>query len=156
MTASKLTKSKLTLKNISLFNKLSSEQLKVIRDHMHPKHYQAKEIVFREGEPGDRIYFLLSGGVSVLASLSGNGHDRRLATFGEGVFFGDMAILEKKPRSATVRADTETDVLYMTVDAFEKLVSSEPLLASRMLLGMTRELSYRLRQTTIEVRTLEE
>lgn len=156
MLVSQISGNRLTLKNLDLFHGLNDEQLDVLRQHMSPQCYKAREIVFREGDPGDRIYFLLSGGVSVLASQTGNGYDRRLATFGEGVFFGDMAILEKKPRSATVRADTATEVLYMKVEDFEKLVESHPLLASKMLLGMTRELSYRLRLTTVEVRTLEE
>lgn len=147
---------KLALKDLHVFEELSAEQLQTVRKYMKPKRFKEKEIVFKEGDPGDKIYFLMSGSVSVLASISGNGRARRLATFGEGVFFGDMAILERKPRSATVRADTETDVLYMTVDDFEHLVQHEPLLASIMLLGMTRELSYRLRLTTTEVRTLEE
>ncbi len=146
----------LALKNLSVFETLGPEQIETVRKHMHPQHFKPKEIVFNEGDPGDKIYFLLSGCVSVLTSISGNGHDRRLATFGEGVFFGDMAILEGKPRSATVRADQDTEVLYMTVDDFEHLVQCEPLLASKMLLGMTKELSARLRLTTIEVRTLEE
>jgi len=123
---------------------------------MDPLQFKKSDIVFKEGDPGDKIYFILSGGVSVIANLSQNGRDHRLATFGEGVFFGDMAILEQQPRSATVRADSETELLYMAVDDFQHLVKKESLLASKMLLGMARELSYRLRLTTIEVRTLEE
>jgi len=147
---------RLALKHLSVFQDLGEAQLDVVRKHMRPQHFAAHEVIFREGDPGDRIYFLLSGCVSVLASIAGNGRDRRLATFGEGVFFGDMAILEGKPRSATVCADIDTDVLYMTVDDFDQLVQNKPDLASKMLLGMTRELSARLRLTTIEVRTLEE
>jgi len=147
---------KVALKNFGVFKDLSEEQLDIIRTHMHSQHFKAKDVVFKEGDDGDKIYFLLSGAVSILAKLSGNSHKRRLATFGEGVFFGDMAILEGKPRSATVRADSETETLFMTVDEFNLLVKNKPNLASKMLLGMTRELSYRLRLTTIEVRTLEE
>ncbi len=154
--AAQIKADKLALRNLSVFEDLDDDQLDIIRQHVHPMKYAAGDIVFREGDPGDKIYFLMSGAVSVLASLSNNERARRLATFGEGVFFGDMAILEKKPRSATVRADSETEVLYMTVDDFEKLVETRPLLSSKMLLGMTRELSYRLRLTTIEVRALEE
>lgn len=148
---------KLALHNLEVFQDLDDEQLEIVRQHLYPVEFKAGDIVFREGDPGDKIYFLMCGSVSVLASLSANGDaSSRLATFGEGVFFGDMAILEKKPRSATVRADAHTEVLYMTVDDFEKLVKTRPLIASKMLLGMTRELSYRLRLTTIEVRTLEQ
>ncbi|MFQ5864332.1 MAG: SulP family inorganic anion transporter [bacterium] len=154
--AALIQKQRLALKNLSTFKDLTEEQLELVRKHMHPMQYQKSDIVFKEGEPGDKIYFILSGGVSVLASISENGRDRRLATFGEGVFFGDMAILENQPRSATVRADSETDVLYMSVKEFQHLVKHQPLIASKMLLGMARELSYRLRLTTIEVMTLAE
>lgn len=154
--AAQIPKEKITMQSLDILKDLTQKQLGVVKKYMHPLQFKKSEIVFKEGEPGDKIYFILSGGVSVLASLSQNGRDRRLATFGEGVFFGDMAILEQQPRSATVRADTETELLYMTVDDFQHLVKKESLLASKMLLGMARELSYRLRLTTIEVRTLEE
>jgi SulP family sulfate permease len=154
--AAHLIKQKLALKNLSIFQNLTDEQLEIVQRYLHPVSYKPADIVFKEGDPGDKIYFILAGGVSVLASISENGRDRRLATFGEGVFFGDMAILEGQPRSATVRADSDTELVYMTVDDFNHLVNHEPLIASKMLLGMARELSYRLRLTTIEVRTLAE
>lgn len=154
--AAKMKRQKLALKNLSVFKDLTEEQLQTVQKFMHPVSIKKNDIVFREGDPGDKIYFILSGGVSVLANISENGRARRLATFGEGVFFGDMAILEGKPRSASVQADCETELLYMTVDDFRHLVKDESLIASRMLMGMARELSYRLRMTNIEVRTLEE
>ena len=115
----------------------------------------ARIAVFEEGAPGDRIYFILSGGVSIFATLTEEGRSRRLASFGEGVFFGDMAILEGQPRSATVRADTDTEMLYMTVEDFQRLVEGAPVLTSRILLAIARELSHRLRLTSLEVQTLE-
>jgi SulP family sulfate permease len=154
--AAQVEKAKLDLSNLSIFAEFEPEQLEIIRQHLHPLHCNKSDIVFKEGDPGDKMYFILSGGVSVLASVSENGRARRLTTFGEGVFFGDMAILEGKPRSATVRADSDTELLYMSVDDFQHLVKNEPLIASKMLMGMAKELSYRLRLTSIEVRTLEE
>ena len=85
--------------------------------------------------------------------MAGTGDLRLLV---KASFFGDMAILEGKPRSATVHADVDTDVLSMSVEDFHQLIKKQPLLASKILMGMARELSYRLRMTTIEVRTLEE
>ena len=154
--ATQIPPEKITMQSLDIFKDLTPKQLQKVKKYMHPLQFKKSDIVFQEGDPGDKIYFILSGGVSVIAKLSQNGRARRLATFGEGVFFGDMAILEQQPRSATVRADSETELLYMTVDDFQHLVKKESLLASKMLLGMARELSYRLRLTTIEVRTLEE
>ncbi|RMD93969.1 MAG: STAS domain-containing protein [Calditrichaeota bacterium] len=149
-------KQRLALRHLSVFKNLNNEQLDIVRQYIHPQTVKAGDIIFREGDPGDKIYFILSGGVSVLANISENGRSRRLATFSEGVFFGDMAILENQPRSATVKADTDTELLYMTVKDFNHLVNTQPLIASKMLLGMAREMSYRLRVTTQEVRALAE
>lgn len=152
----RIEREKLALKNLSVFKDLNDEQLAIVQNHVYPAQFKKAELVFKEGDPGDKMFFILSGGVSVLAKVSENGRNRRLATFGQGVFFGDMAILEGQPRSATVRADSDSEALYMTVDDFIRLVKAEPLIASKMLLGLTRELSYRLRTTTAEVRALEE
>ena len=146
----------LDLRSQSVFAEMNANQLEKVRRFLEPVSYSKSEIVFHEGDPGDRIYFILRGSVSVLASLAEDGRTKRLTTLGEGVFFGDMAILEKQPRSATVCADTDTELLTMTVDDFNHLVEHEPLIVSKMLLGMTRELSYRLRLTSTEVTTLAE
>lgn len=147
---------KLALKNLAVFQALNDIQLEVVGKYLQPKSFRKREIVFKEGEKGDGVYFILSGYVSVLADFSQNGHAHRLATFAEGVFFGDMAILEGQPRSATVRAEADTELLFMKKEDFQLLTETEPALATRMLLGISRELSYRLRVTTAEVRALAE
>ena len=84
------------------------------------------------------------------------GRAHRLATFAEGVFFGEMAILEEQPRSATVRSETDTNLLFMAKKDFLQLAESRPELAAHMLLRMAGELSHRLRLTNTEVLALEE
>lgn len=143
------------LQDLEVFKDLSAEQLDLVQQYMHPVSFRKGDIIFKEGDPGDGIYFILSGHVSVLADLSEAGRAHRLATFAEGVFFGDMAILEDELRSATVRAKTDATLLFMAKKDFQELAESEPLLATSVLLGVARELSYRLRMTTAEVRALE-
>jgi CRP-like cAMP-binding protein len=67
-----------------------------------------------------------------------------------------MAILDEKPRSATVRAETDTKLLFMAKEEFQKITDNEPLLAARILHGMARELSYRLRTANSEAIALME
>jgi SulP family sulfate permease len=142
----------LELHDISVFQDLSPEQLHLVQRYVRPVSFQKGEIIFREGEPGDGIYFILSGYVSV---FTGN-RAHRLATFADGVFFGEMSILEDKPRSATVRAETNTKLLLMSKKDFHQLTESEPSLAARILRRISRDLSHRLRMTNAEVRALEE
>jgi SulP family sulfate permease len=142
----------LELHDISVFKNLSAEQLQLIQRYVRPVSFQKGEIIFREGEAGDGIYFILSGYVSVFTGS----RDYRLATFADGVFFGEMSILEDKPRSATVRAETDTKLLFMPKKDFQHLTQTEPSLAAHILRRLSRDLSQRLRTTNAEVRALEE
>jgi SulP family sulfate permease len=142
----------LELQDISVFQDLSPEQLHLVQQYVRPASFKAGDIIFKEGDPGNGIYFILSGYVSV---FSGN-RARRLATIAEGVFFGDMAILGDMPRSATVRAEADTELLFMAKEGFQKLSESEPLIAANIVRRIARELSHRLRITNDEVMALEE
>ena len=152
MVESKAGKRMLEIQDISVFQDLSPEQLLIVGKYLRPAAFKAGEVIFREGDPGDGMYFILSGYVSVF----GGNRAHRLATIAEGVFFGDMAILGDMPRSATVRAEADTKLLFMSKDDFQKLNENEPLLAAYILRRIAGELSNRLRVTNTEVMTLEE
>jgi SulP family sulfate permease len=152
MVESKAGKRKLELKDISVFQDLSPEQLATVEKYLRPVSFKAGEVIFKEGDPGDGMYFILSGYVSVF----GGQRAHRLATIAEGVFFGDMAILGDMPRSATVRAEADSELLFMSKEDFWKLNEDEPLLAAYILRRIAWELSHRLRLTNTEVMALEE
>jgi CRP-like cAMP-binding protein len=151
---SKLPSESMALQNIALFRELDAKQLAVVEKHLHPVSYKKGDFIFKEGEAGDKIYFILSGIVSVIANFTVNGRPHRFITFAEGLFFGDMAILEDRPRSASIQAETDTELLFMHKDDFQHLTETEPKIASRMLMAMAREMSYRLRLANAEVRAL--
>jgi hypothetical protein len=142
----------LELQDLSVFKDLSPAQLNIVHQYARPLSCPSGTIICKEGEQGDGVYFILSGYVSVYTGDRAH----RLATFAEGVYFGEMALLEDKPRSATVRAETETKLLTISREDFQKLTESEPSLAAHILLGIARELSHRLRMTNAEVTALEE
>jgi CRP-like cAMP-binding protein len=151
-----LKREELSIRDLTVFKNLSQEQLDLVQKYMQPMTFESEEIIFNEGDPGDGMYFILSGYTSVFIDLEGNTRVRRLATFSAGVFFGDMAILEDQPRSATVRSETPTKLLFLSKENFNKLTKTEPLVATEMLLGIARELSHRLRLTNAEVIALAE
>jgi len=144
----------MALKNIALFRDLTPEQMAVVESFLHPISHKKGELIFREGDPGDKIYFILSGIVSVIANFTDNGRPHRFTTFAEGLFFGDMAILEDRQRSASIQAETDTELMFMHKDDFQQLTETEPKIASRILMAMAREMSYRLRLANAEVRAL--
>ena len=144
------------LRGVGVFEELHDEEIGVVRDYLETRRYKRGEMVFDEGGDGDGMYFILSGGVSVIAHSSDRSRHRRLAFFGEGLFFGDMAILEGEKRSAGVRADRDTTTVFLSRENFGRLVDEHPGISSRVLLAMARELSWRLRQSNTEVQALEE
>jgi len=112
------------------------------------KVYADGEIIVRQGEPGDCMYVVQQGHVEVLHETEAGPH--KLATLGEGEFFGEMVIFDRSPRSATVRA--RGDVRLLTVDkaTFLRRISEDPSLAFRIV----KRMSQRIRELNAEVATL--
>jgi len=101
--------------------------------------YKDKEVIVRQGEPGDCMYVVQAGQVEVLHGDSEN--TQRLAVISAGGFFGEMAIFESEVRSATVRALGDSRVLKVDKKTLLRRIREDPLLA----LNLLRTLSARLR-----------
>lgn len=88
-------------------------------------HYETGEIVFRQGDVGDAFYMILGGQVEVCKE-DGDGAFQRLAVLQEGEFFGELALLGKQPRTATIRALAPLTVLALRQREFHTLVAQIP------------------------------
>jgi len=89
------------------------------------EHFEPGELVFREGELGDRLYIVLSGSAEVVRALGG-GEEQRLAALGPGQCFGEMALVNHTTRSASVRCCTPMDVLSLPRRDFAALSAHIP------------------------------
>jgi NADH:ubiquinone reductase (H+-translocating) len=85
-------------------------------------HYEPGEVVFEEGEVGDSLYMILSGEVEV-SKLVG-GESQHIGTLGAGEYFGEMALLGRRPRSASARAASALDLLVLPGSDFSALTES--------------------------------
>jgi NADH dehydrogenase len=85
-------------------------------------HYEEGDVIFNEGDVGDYFYIIVSGQVEVLKRKGGE--DRRLAVLNSGEYFGEMAILNDKKRSATIRCLTACDVIALRNKDFGALLSN--------------------------------
>jgi len=112
--------------------------------------YKDGEILCREGERGDHVYIIQEGSVEVITS--NGGRETILATLDDGAIIGEMAVFEKVPRSATVRAVGEVRALTVDKKNLLRRVSEDPTLAFRVI----RTLSRRVRELSNRVRDLSE
>jgi len=83
------------------------------------------EVIFREGEPGRHVYVVKSGTVDVLKRLP-DGSDSVIATMGPGDHFGEIALLKKAPRTATVRTASAVEIFKMSPSSFVALYTNLP------------------------------
>lgn len=96
------------------------------------KRYEAGEIVFRQGDKADRLYVIGKGEADVVRETPG-APDVVLVRLGEGQFFGEIGILGETPRTATVRAATDLEVLSIHRSYFTSLYSYLPMLREKVL-----------------------
>lgn len=130
----------LLLREVSLFEELSPDDLKQIADIAREKLYPDGAALFREGEEGDELCVLASGQVAVVRGS--NGKEKVVAHRGAGEVLGEMAILESAKRSATVRAEGDVRALVIDADAFKSILRDRP----EVSLAVLRVLSRRLRE----------
>jgi SulP family sulfate permease len=134
----------------SLLAGLAPAAVERVRIHLERCELGAGEVLFREGEPGDRLYVLTRGAVSILA---GRDHGaQRLVTMAPGVPFGEMAMLDRVPRSATAVADEPSTVYCLTAAGLEAIRAGDPELGVRLVANLARHLSNRLRLLTDALR----
>ena len=130
------------LSGVWLFSGIDKEHLEALAAFTFTRDYKPGATIVEQGRTGNGLYVVMSGRVEVVEGLYTE-NPRRLATLGEGEFFGEMALLEEKPRSATVRALQETTCVGMDRWLFIAQLRRDPEIAILMLQAMAR----RLRET---------
>jgi CRP/FNR family transcriptional regulator, cyclic AMP receptor protein len=122
------------LAGMRLFGACSREQLTQIAHLFEETARPAGSVLVREGDPGSEFFVILDGAAS--ASVG----DELVRTLGPGDFFGEMSLLERAPRSATITAETDLDLLVMDARSFSSLVEAAPSVGVRMMRTMTERL----------------
>jgi CRP/FNR family cyclic AMP-dependent transcriptional regulator len=104
------------------------------------RHFAEGQVLFREGDPADGVFRLLSGTVDIIREL--DGEPILLGAVGAGEFIGEMGVVENRPRSATVRAASEVEVEFLTPTEFLDQIAGSPRAARELI----QRLSQRLRE----------
>lgn len=136
------------MKEIDLFKRLNNQQLLKLARISQKLSFKPGEIIFKYKDPGDSIYVIREGCVEVIKEGEKDEPPQVVAEIKQGQVFGEMALVENVPRSATVRAKEPTKVLRIRNDYFEKLLEEDHEMALKIYKGITYILSQRLRDTT--------
>jgi len=125
------------IKKIPLLKTLTNRELYRIQDIMHKRSYELGEFIFHINQPGAAIFFIKKGEVRIFIpaeSLEGESKniDIEIAVLEHGDFFGELALLDNSPRSASVMAKTPTEVMAIFRGDFEELLIKDPVISSKI------------------------
>lgn len=131
------------LKEIDLFHSFDANELAIFADCIEEIDVSADTVLCSEGDQGQDMFILLEGTLKIFK-------DKRAITSIHAIdYIGEMAIIEEKPRSATVIASTPAKLLRITRSQFQKYLASQP----PSLVSMMQSLSQRIRKDTLQLAT---
>lgn len=131
------------LKQVNLFSDLSHYDLRKFIGSFNVYSYKANEVLFQQGDDGDKIYIVKSGKI-VITIKTNDGADRVVAELGKGDFFGEMSIFDKAPRSATCKAKEGSVLLTLYDTDFFNVIKTNPDIAIKIMYKMLNITTLRL------------
>ncbi len=137
-----------------LFDSFTTEDLSTVCSLLKRRIYQRGETIINVGEEANHLFFLARGCVSVLITLP-SGVRKRLATFSPGMAFGEMAIIDRAPRSAMIQADTEVECDLLGLKELTQMGQSSPGIKIKLLENLSLGLCRKLRKANREMMVLD-
>lgn len=122
------------LKNVWLFSACTTKELGRIGALVDEADVNEGSVLMTEGAAGNEFFAVVEG--KATAKLRG----KKLANYGPGDFFGEMALLDQGPRSATITADTDMSLYVLDAKSFSTLIDRHPAVARKILRGLAQRL----------------
>jgi CRP/FNR family cyclic AMP-dependent transcriptional regulator len=143
---------------IFLFQDIKADELHRVLDRTSRREFPAGTVIIQEGEPGDSLFIMAAGEVEITKQLTlvldeDTPKERVMIRLKaeDGVYFGEMALLESEIRSATVTALTDCSLLELHQKDFLELIEQYPAMGIKLLLRLAQILSRHLRKTNQDV-----
>lgn len=137
---------------IPLFKDCTKSELNVVLRYLHTREYKTDELIFEEGKPGMGMFIILEGKIKIFFKKD----NKPLAFLGRGEFFGEMALLQEAPRSASAAAIDETRMFGLYQPDLFGLIASKPALGNKILLYLANMIAERLRLSNQETYQLKQ
>ena len=129
----------------ALFRGLNNEEANILKSYMTKHSYKKSDFIFKQGEEGDAMYYLADGFVKITINLAGTAHKKRLFSASTGTVFGEIALLDDKPRSANVEAAEETECYSLSRESFEIIKKEHPEIGFSLMKNINMIIVNRLR-----------
>ena len=141
------------LRTLPIFSGLSIDELERVSELCEEKTYASGDYIFREGEPGNRLFIVIEGEVRISRQIPGAGEEA-LAVLKPGAMFGEMAVFDRSERSTDAISHGGTRVITISRAEFEMLLDFHRDIAYKVLWAVVRVLSGRLRATNDNLRSV--
>lgn len=145
--------SSIAVSQYDLLEGLNREEVATVQQFLKRTSFQPGDVIINAGDPANELYLLTRGMVTVFLPLE-DGTRKRLATFTPGMAFGEMALIDHAPRSATIVADTAVTCELLSLPRLTALGLSNPKVKIRLLENLSRELTRKLRKANREISLL--
>ena len=139
---------------IGVFSLFEPRDIEILRPYLQRHTFAAGELIFREGDEGDSLFVLVKGRVRLTLTGGVNGEEveQHLSTLCPGTTMGEMALLDRNPRSADAFAETDLVCFELDRAALARLQNEHPAVALKLLTGVSAEISARLRLANAQYR----
>jgi CRP/FNR family cyclic AMP-dependent transcriptional regulator len=145
-------------RKIYLLQDLEEAEIHQVLSRTSPREFPAGSVIIREGDPGDSLFIMQEGEVEITKQLTlvldeDTPKERVMIRLNaeNGVYFGEMALLENETRSATVTALTDCSLFELHQKDFLDLIEQKPVMGVKLLLRLAQVLSRHLRKTNQDV-----
>ncbi len=129
----------LALAKCPLFAHASATTLESVAGSLRRRRFRRNEVIFHQGDPGDSLHIVASGAVKIVLP-SAEGEEAIIATLREGDFFGELSLLDRGPRSATVIANTDMTLVVLGQREFLGVIDEVPVMAHKLLAALAGRL----------------
>jgi CRP-like cAMP-binding protein len=134
------------LRTVRPLARFADSNLGPLAAHLKERHLRAGHLLMVEGERASEMYFVRRGQLVVLKRITG-GVEQVVARVGAGEFVGEMALFDRRPRSASIRAESDVELLVLDRPAVQALINLSPAAAAAFLRALSEEFIERLRRS---------
>jgi CRP-like cAMP-binding protein len=131
------------LKTVPIFSGLTAQELESVHQRLQERRVAAGEVLFHQGDPGDELVIIKSGKIAIYLPLPGKpAEGQALRIFSPGEMLGEMALIDRQPRSASARAEEQSEILTLTGADFLALMGENPEIPLKVMAGLNDRIRY--------------